>query len=276
MKKLLLLLILSLFSIQSYAGSCPDDSEPVRSISADGTYYVYNCSGSADSSNETSSTKSNGLLPDTLKQIKVVKDWKPISDFKLVKEYVKLVPISEWQNKEWNCVDRIKNVNPYPAPDTHRAWFQCQSYVHAVSSNNPQILGDILLSWASASKDPMTVVPFADPRHTSAGYDLPSTIGTFAQFYAFWYDEIAFTPDERQRVDAYMTRKLLEEKFLPISRDHNGPRIKCNINDLSSIYSERTGTNNCGNIRMKVAVGEIMLGFRLENQTLVYIHICFI
>ena len=140
--------------------------------------------------------------------------------------------------------------------------------MHAVSSNNPQILGDILLSWASASKDPMTVVPFADPRHTSAGYDLPSTIGTFAQFYAFWYDEIAFTPDERQRVDAYMTRKLLEEKFLPISRDHNGPRIKCDINDLSSIYSERTGTNNCGNVRMKVAVGEIMLGFRLENQTL--------
>ena len=172
------------------------------------------------------------------------------------------------ENERIELLDRIKNVNPYPAPDTHRAWFSCQSYVHAVSSNNPQILGDILLSWASASKDPMTVVPFADPRHTSAGYDLPSTIGTFAQFYAFWYDEIAFTPDERQRVDAYMTRKLLEEKFLPISRDHNGPRIKCDINDLSSIYSERTGTNNCGNVRMKVAVGEIMLGFRLENQTL--------
>ena len=92
MKKLLLLLILSLFSIQSYAGSCPDDSEPVRSISADGTYYVYNCSGSADSSNETSSTKSNGLLPDTLKQIKVVKYWEPVSDFKALKEYAKLVP----------------------------------------------------------------------------------------------------------------------------------------------------------------------------------------
>jgi len=268
MKNLLLIFVLLLFSIQSFAGSCPDGSDPVKSISDDGTYFVYNCGGSAESSNETSSTKPNGLLPDALKQIKVVKDWEPIADWESVKEYVKLVPISEWKNKEWNCVDRIKNVNPYPAPDTHRAWFSCQSYVHAVSSNNPQILGDILLSWASASKDPMTVVPFADPRHTSAGYDLPSTIGTFAQFYAFWYDEIAFTPDERQRVDAYMTRKLLEEKFLPISRDHNGPRIKCDINDLSSIYSERTGTNNCGNVRMKVAVGEIMLGFRLENQTL--------
>ena len=44
MKKLFLLLILSFFSIQGYAGSCPDGSEPVKSVSADGTYYVYNCS----------------------------------------------------------------------------------------------------------------------------------------------------------------------------------------------------------------------------------------
>ena len=44
MKNLLLLIVLSLFSIQSFAGSCPDGSEPVKSISADGTYFVYNCS----------------------------------------------------------------------------------------------------------------------------------------------------------------------------------------------------------------------------------------
>ena len=43
MKKLFLLLILSFFSIQGYAGSCPDGSEPVKSISADGTYFVFNC-----------------------------------------------------------------------------------------------------------------------------------------------------------------------------------------------------------------------------------------
>ena len=53
MKSLLLILVLSLFSIQSYAGSCPDGSEPVKSISADGTYFVYNCG----SDNNTSNTK---------------------------------------------------------------------------------------------------------------------------------------------------------------------------------------------------------------------------
>ena len=43
MKKLLLLLILSFFSAQGYAASCPDGNEPVKSISADGTYFVYKC-----------------------------------------------------------------------------------------------------------------------------------------------------------------------------------------------------------------------------------------
>ena len=43
MNKLLLLLILSFFSAQSFAGSCPDGSELVKSISEDGTYFVYHC-----------------------------------------------------------------------------------------------------------------------------------------------------------------------------------------------------------------------------------------
>jgi endonuclease YncB( thermonuclease family) len=43
MKKLFLLLILSFFSAQSFAGSCPDGSEPVKTVSADGSYYEFNC-----------------------------------------------------------------------------------------------------------------------------------------------------------------------------------------------------------------------------------------
>jgi hypothetical protein len=58
MKKILLLLVLSFFSTQSFAGSCPDGSEPVKSISADGTYFVYNCSGT-QKDNTTSNSSSN-------------------------------------------------------------------------------------------------------------------------------------------------------------------------------------------------------------------------
>jgi len=58
MKKLLLLLILSFFSAQGLAGGCPDGSEPVKSISADGTYFVYNCGGT-QKDNKTSKSSSN-------------------------------------------------------------------------------------------------------------------------------------------------------------------------------------------------------------------------
>ena len=39
------------------AGGCPDGSEPVKSVSADGTYFVYNCGGQASSSTANSNTK---------------------------------------------------------------------------------------------------------------------------------------------------------------------------------------------------------------------------
>jgi len=82
MKKLFLLLILSFFSAQCFAGSCPDGSEPVKSLSADGTYFVYNCgssnesNGSANSStvsnNDLSVWKENGVSPNVAKQLSSV------------------------------------------------------------------------------------------------------------------------------------------------------------------------------------------------------------
>jgi len=59
MKNLLLILVLSFLSIQSYAGSCPDGSEPVKSISADGTYFVFNCGGGNDNTNNAASEQIN-------------------------------------------------------------------------------------------------------------------------------------------------------------------------------------------------------------------------
>ena len=49
MKKLFLLLILSLFSFQAYAGSCSEGSDLVKSISADRTYFEYKCVGAMNS-----------------------------------------------------------------------------------------------------------------------------------------------------------------------------------------------------------------------------------
>ncbi len=62
MKKLLLLLILSIFSAQSFAGSCPDGSEPVKSVSDDGTYFVFNCGGVNEQSSSSSITNSQTTI----------------------------------------------------------------------------------------------------------------------------------------------------------------------------------------------------------------------
>jgi hypothetical protein len=61
MKKLFLLLILSFFSAQSFAGSCPDGSEPIKSVSEDGTYFVYNCGSDSNDSNESSHSSSSEI-----------------------------------------------------------------------------------------------------------------------------------------------------------------------------------------------------------------------
>ena len=54
MRKLLIIFILSFFSAQGYAAGCPDGSEPVKSISADGTYFVYNCGGGGNENQSSS------------------------------------------------------------------------------------------------------------------------------------------------------------------------------------------------------------------------------
>ena len=209
------------------------------------------------------------LLPNTLLEIKVIKNWEPVNNFQKFKEYSKLTPINgylERKNKKLKCFDRIKNVKPYPKDDnSHLAWFTCQNYLHVMGTLNPQLIGDILLFWASAKKDPMIAKKTTKAiGYNVSGYDIVSILGTFAQFYAVWYKEINYTNQERELVNTYLVQKLFDQKFPVLN---HGSR-KCNIKKLKSIYSKNTGTNNCGNIRMKVAVGEIMLGFRLENQKL--------
>jgi hypothetical protein len=85
MKKLFLLLILSFFSAQSFAGSCPDGSDPIKSISADGTYFVYKCGNDTNNEivQESSLRLSNDVqifsAPDiTDYTLDIVKEWHKI------------------------------------------------------------------------------------------------------------------------------------------------------------------------------------------------------
>jgi len=57
MKNFVIFFFLVIIQAQSLASSCPDGSEPEKKISADGTYFIYECAGS--SSNSQSGAKSN-------------------------------------------------------------------------------------------------------------------------------------------------------------------------------------------------------------------------
>tara|TARA_Y100000389_G_scaffold20454_1_gene17614 strand:+ start:38 stop:1708 length:1671 start_codon:yes stop_codon:yes gene_type:complete len=99
MKKLLLLLILSFFSVQGFAAGCPDGSEPVKSISDDGTYFVFSCGGQSSSSNSNSNSKSGTVSPEALYE--------------------------STKSGDWFTTDWIKpNGNPFPMWTPHYAKFQ--------------------------------------------------------------------------------------------------------------------------------------------------------
>ena len=263
------------------AASQQDDPQYLQEAKNRGLSCAESAAMQASTSASTAlSGKSNKLVPNTLKKIKIVKNWEPVANFEALRQYA----INEYEfrnvdkfNANYACKNRMEKMDPYPgtgkdtgkgSDDNTVKFFTCQARYHDLATKKPQIIGDVLLSWASNSKDPLVVIDDPKLGFQTAGYQLPSLLGTFTQFYALWYDEIYYTPEERKLVDSYLTKTLMRQTFPVLSKSYKGPNKRCDINNIKSIFHDRTGTNNCGNIRTKVAVGEIMLGLRLENQTL--------
>ena len=59
MKKIYLLLAIILISSQSYSSTCPNGSEPIRSVSDDGSYYVFKCNADILDKKNNKNTPSN-------------------------------------------------------------------------------------------------------------------------------------------------------------------------------------------------------------------------
>ena len=72
MKKIFLTLSLFLFSIQAFASSCPDGSEPIKSVSDDGTYYVFSCDGNNEQASSSSTDSSSANSTNSNSNIKAL------------------------------------------------------------------------------------------------------------------------------------------------------------------------------------------------------------
>ena len=117
MKKLLLLLILSFFSAQGYAGSCPDGSETVRSVSADGTYFEFKCSNKKasefqDNSGVLLADEAKEMLDDHVMQSELLKVQLP-SHNRIIKDYERFKDyrMNRMANN-WNFTEYLWNEDP--------------------------------------------------------------------------------------------------------------------------------------------------------------------
>jgi len=74
-KQYIFLLILSFFSIQGFAAGCPDGSEPVKSISADGTYFVFECNNNTQNSSSANQNYDITIVNKSSFPTKILQEW---------------------------------------------------------------------------------------------------------------------------------------------------------------------------------------------------------
>ena len=73
MKNIYLLLVILIISFQSHASKCPDGSDPVKSVSDDGTYYIFTCNqeDSNNSIKDTNVSSNNSKSESNNSEIKI-------------------------------------------------------------------------------------------------------------------------------------------------------------------------------------------------------------
>jgi hypothetical protein len=277
MKKILFIFVLSLYSIQGYASSCPDGSEPVKSISADGTYFEFKCS---NASNTYDSFPVHEFAKSPLRDLKVQENWrlfKNPSELKLFHE--------KFKNKNTErsyapyfakCEQAISefDLEIHRSFDTDRSFFyyNCKK---ALSHNHYQnrekgikAFERILLSWA---KNKPIKYPDTNLKTSTFGdiaYTATMTVGDFASFYAVYYDDFNFSAMQRKAVNNYLSDLLINydlEPNLHYKRCvlEEPERFEIEGYEAFGIYADYCGSN-----RWRMGLGAVYLGLRTVNQRL--------
>jgi hypothetical protein len=135
---------------------------------------------------------------------------------------------------------------------------------------NKQIMQDILLAWAVNN---VRLKGTGGPGDwTTKGHQIPSTMGVFAQYYGLHYRSFTYSEKQRTRVDAHFKKEMMRHRFGNIGAA-SPDATKCHVDVpeekmIKSHLQRRATHNDCGSIRYKVAAGEIILGFALNDQQL--------
>ena len=296
MKKLLLVLILSFLSAQGYAGSCPDGSEPVKSVSADGTYFVYNCGGQSSSSTNTGSWNDSGPLdeltiPDNWQLFKYKETLRVArKNFEALSltgfgfgthRYIKdtcIGVLKDWgQSMKIYIANRqqIEAVTAFGGEGgeskdlpgcNDRFIYSTQS-----STGTPDYMKEILLHWA---KTDAVFIPSGvkDENWSTNVYEAVQSWSSFGSYYGTFYDEFNYSNTERKIVDAYIKDKLLNLN----TRNRASDGKTCDPNNLERTVEGQFSTNprnridhdTCGSSVWKTTLAQLLVGLRLNDKAL--------
>ena len=100
-------------------------------------------------------------------------------------------------------------------------------------------------------------------------YKARSVLTVYGAFYAFYYDRFEFTDADRKAVDQYF-----ETQLQYLNMDDVGQRneqVFCNPRNHANIGINKTGRadiNTCESNRWKATIAQLLLGIRLQNETL--------
>ena len=295
MKNLLLILVLSLLSIQSFAGSCPDGSEPIKSISEDGTYFVFNCGGGneqASSANTDSSNAKSNLnqayqsfpvhefAKSPLRDLKVPENWKLFKDRReldLFHEEFKTASRSESELSPWvqHCEQAIAefDIEIHKLFDTDRGFlmWNCSATLGRKHYQNRETgikaFEKILLSWASNNSINYPDKNLNISAYSDIAYAANLLIGNFATFYAIYYDDFNFNDKQRLVVNNYLSNMLINTDLEPNKSGKRCILEKPEVFEMSGNELRIYG-DYCGSNRWRLGLGAVYLGLRTGNQRL--------
>ena len=297
MKKLLLLLALSFFSVQSYAGSCPDGSEPVKSVSADGTYFVFNCGGDnrqSSSSTNTGSWNDSGPLdeltiPDNWQLFKYKETLRVArKNFEALSftgfgfgthRYIKdtcIGVLKDWGQsmKVYNSIKKeLDEATKFGGEGGESKDLQgcIDRFIYSTQSSTgtPDYMKEILLHWA---KTDAVFIPSGvnDENWGNYVYEAVQSWSSFGSYYATFYDEFNYNDSERKIVDAYIKDKLLNlDTRNLVSSAHGSACDPDNLNrTVEGGIQGKIDHNSCGSSLWKTTLAQLLVGLRLNDIAL--------
>ena len=295
MKKLLLLLTLFFFSAQGFSAGCPDGSDPVKSVSADGTYFEFKCSNKKASEFQDNigillADEAKEMFDDHVKTSDLLKVPLPI-DNKIIKNYKRYEDYrknslaryyhgtdSIWKEKiDGEVLTKevcMKILTQFKVPSTptieEQKFKRCdaafEDYAVINFDDGIKLYKELILRIASAKPDNWSYKDSGKDDFNPRDYNVWGVLSTYLMFYAVNYNQFDYSVDERQIINNYFKSKAMIER---LNRDGNRSRISlCPINNPMALTSKNHKGGNCGSVRFRFAPAELALAIVMQDEEL--------